>query len=154
MDKWNMSHCCTGTVLRANYILGGIRKRTASSSGAYSPLFSTCEVTSGYSIQLQGHHNPRETSTNWRQSRATKMAEEQGNVTYRERWGELSWLSPGKEKTKEGSNGSLPLTKESGGGRGQGATKKMEPDLPQRCTVKCKKREYSVQCSKGNSDSI
>lgn len=78
------------------------------------------------------------------------MAEEQGHVTYKERWRELGWLSLENEKTKEAPNSSLPLSKE--WGWGQGATKKMEPDLSQRCTVKSKKSEYSVQCSNGNFD--
>ena len=149
VDKLNVSHCRKGVLLRANHILAGISKSTASSSSAYSPLFSTCEVTSGYCIQFQGPHNAREMSTNWRQSRATTTAEEQGHTTDKERLRELGLLSLENEKTKEGSNGSLPLPKELGG---RGATKKMEPDLSQRCTVKSKKREYSVQCSKGNSD--
>lgn len=32
-----------------------------------------------------------------------------------------------------------------------GDRNRMEPDLSQRCTIKNKSKEYSVQCSKGNS---
>lgn len=44
------------------------------------------------------------------------MAEEQGHMMDKERLRQLSLLSPGSEKSKEGPMGSLPLPKELGRG--------------------------------------
>lgn len=82
--------------------------------------------------------------TNWRQSRATEMAEE--HVIYKERLRELGLLSLDNAKTKEGSNGIYYLKS-----FGDREPQRRRRHLSQRHSVKAK-REQSVQHSKGNSD--
>lgn len=69
------------------------------------------------------------------------MAEEQGHVTDKERLRELGLPSLENLKTKQGSNISLPPPRECGG---QGAIKKIKPDLSQRHIVKKGNIQFSA----------
>lgn len=115
------SHCCRAVLLRANH-----------------PLLSTWEDTSGH-------------RSSFRVPTIQERCQQTGDIprnrdTRQPRRGGGNWVcSAWKKRSPRRSLMAICHYLKSGGDRNR-----MESDLSQRCTVKNKSREYSVQCSKGN----